>query len=100
MPLSNRPIASSPDEAIFDAFSQLSAGHISAVEKARLSTRHEGAKVSYEEVSNRGKTFAETLRVGWIKPRRFTLAGLLFQGAGPPLGRRSGPLIAQSTGRD
>ena len=38
--------------------------HISAVEKAGLSGLNEGAKVSYEEVANRGKTSAENLRVG------------------------------------
>jgi len=38
--------------------------HISAVEKAGLSSLNEGAKVSYEEMSNRGKTSAENLRVG------------------------------------
>jgi cold shock protein len=38
--------------------------HISAVEKAGLSTLNEGAKVSYEEMSSRGKTSAENLRVG------------------------------------
>ena len=38
--------------------------HISAVEKAGLSSLNEGAKVSYEEMSNRGRTFAENLRVG------------------------------------
>jgi CspA family cold shock protein len=38
--------------------------HISAVEKAGLSTLNEGAKVSYEETENRGKTSAENLRVG------------------------------------
>jgi cold shock protein len=38
--------------------------HISAVEKAGLSSLNEGAKVSYEEVSNRGKSSAENLRVG------------------------------------
>jgi cold shock protein len=37
--------------------------HISAVEKAGLSSLNEGAKVSYEEVSNRGKSSAENLRV-------------------------------------
>ena len=40
--------------------------HISAVEKAGLSTLNEGAKVSYEEISNRGKTSAENLR-SWVK---------------------------------
>jgi len=38
--------------------------HISAVEKAGLSNLNEGAKVSYEETSNRGKTSAENLRGG------------------------------------
>ena len=37
--------------------------HISAVERAGLSTLNEGAKVSYEEVENRGKTAAENLKV-------------------------------------
>ena len=37
--------------------------HISAVEKAGLSDLREGAKVSYEEVANRGKTSAENLRL-------------------------------------
>jgi CspA family cold shock protein len=38
--------------------------HISAVETAGLSSLNEGAKVSYEEVANKGKTSAENLRVG------------------------------------
>ena len=38
--------------------------HISAVEKAGLSTLNEGAKVSYEEEERRGKISAENLRVG------------------------------------
>jgi CspA family cold shock protein len=38
--------------------------HISAVERAGLSTLNEGAKVSYEEQENRGKVSAEYLRVG------------------------------------
>jgi cold shock protein len=38
--------------------------HISAVERAGLSTLNEGAKVSYEEKENRGKMSAENLRVG------------------------------------
>jgi CspA family cold shock protein len=38
--------------------------HISAVQKAGLSTLNEGAKVSYEVVANRGKESAENLRVG------------------------------------
>ena len=35
----------------------------SAVERAGLSSLNEGAKVSYEEINNRGKTAAENLRV-------------------------------------
>ena len=38
--------------------------HISAVEKAGLNTLNEGAKISYEEKENRGKSSAENLRVG------------------------------------
>ena len=38
--------------------------HISAVERAGLSSLNEGAKISYEEQENRGKTSAENLRVG------------------------------------
>ena len=38
--------------------------HISAVEKAGLSNLNEGAKVSYEIVSDRGKESAGNLRVG------------------------------------
>jgi cold shock protein len=38
--------------------------HISAVERAGLSSLNEGAKVSYEEMENRGKTSAENLRIG------------------------------------
>jgi CspA family cold shock protein len=38
--------------------------HISAVEKAGHGTLNEGTKVSYEEMSSRGKTSAENLRVG------------------------------------
>jgi CspA family cold shock protein len=38
--------------------------HISAVERAGLNGLNEGAKVSYEETENRGKTSAENLRVG------------------------------------
>jgi CspA family cold shock protein len=37
--------------------------HISAVEKAGYTGLVEGAKVSYEEVANRGKTSAENLRL-------------------------------------
>jgi CspA family cold shock protein len=38
--------------------------HISAVERAGLSSLNEGDKVSYEVVQNRGKESAENLRVG------------------------------------
>ena len=38
--------------------------HISAVERAGLSSLNEGAKVSYEIVSDRGKESAGNLRVG------------------------------------
>ena len=37
--------------------------HISAVERAGLNTLNEGAKVSFDVVSNRGKEAAENLRV-------------------------------------
>jgi CspA family cold shock protein len=37
--------------------------HISAVEKAGLSSLNEGQVVEYEEVANRGKTSAENLKV-------------------------------------
>ena len=38
--------------------------HISAVERAGLSSLNVGAKVSYEVVANRGKESAENLRLG------------------------------------
>jgi CspA family cold shock protein len=38
--------------------------HISAVERAGLSSLNEGAKVSYDVVANKGKEAAENLRVG------------------------------------
>jgi cold shock protein len=37
--------------------------HISAVEKAGLSTLNEGQQVEFEVVSNRGKSSAENLKV-------------------------------------
>ena len=37
--------------------------HISAVEKAGLSSLQEGAKVSFEIVANRGKDSAENLKI-------------------------------------
>ena len=37
--------------------------HISAVERAGLSSLNEGAKISYEIVANRGKEAAENLSV-------------------------------------
>ena len=38
--------------------------HISAVEKAGLSTLNKGQSVEYDEVPNKGKTSAENLKVG------------------------------------
>jgi CspA family cold shock protein len=37
--------------------------HISAVEKAGLSSLNEGQAVEYEEIANRGKTSAENLKI-------------------------------------
>jgi len=37
--------------------------HISAVERAGLSSLNDGQVVEYEEVSNKGKTSAENLKV-------------------------------------
>jgi CspA family cold shock protein len=37
--------------------------HISAVERAGLTTLNEGQTVEYEEVSNKGKTSADNLKV-------------------------------------
>jgi cold shock protein len=37
--------------------------HISAVERAGLSNHNEGQRLEYEEVSNKGKTSAENLKV-------------------------------------
>jgi cold shock protein len=37
--------------------------HVSAVERAGLSTLNEGQQVEYEIVSNRGKSSAENLKV-------------------------------------
>lgn len=37
--------------------------HISAVERAELSTLNEGAQVSFDVVQNRGKESAENLKV-------------------------------------
>ena len=37
--------------------------HISAVEKAGLSTLNEGQIIEYDEVVNRGKTAAENLKI-------------------------------------
>ena len=53
--------------------------HISAVEKAGLSSLNEGAKVSYEEMSNRGKTSAENLR-SRISFRRLASSELVSSG--------------------
>ena len=48
-----------PDDGSKDLFV-----HISAVERAGLSTLNKGAIVSYEAKENRGKMSAENLRVG------------------------------------
>jgi CspA family cold shock protein len=37
--------------------------HISAVERAGLSSLNEGQVIEYEEVANKGKTSAENLRI-------------------------------------
>ena len=37
--------------------------HISAVERAGLSTHHEGAVIEYELVANKGKQSAENIKV-------------------------------------
>ena len=37
--------------------------HISAVEKAGLTTLNEGQVIDYEEVANKGKTSADNLKV-------------------------------------
>ena len=47
-----------PDDGSKDVFV-----HISAVERAGLSTLNEGQRVEYELVTNRGKTSAENLKV-------------------------------------
>jgi len=47
-----------PDDGGKDVFL-----HISAVERAGLSTLNEGAKISYDVVSNRGKDAAENIKV-------------------------------------
>jgi CspA family cold shock protein len=47
-----------PDDGGKDVFL-----HISAVERAGLSTLNEGAKISYEVVANRGKESAENIKV-------------------------------------
>jgi len=63
--------------------------HISAVERAGLSSLNEGQVVEYEEVSNRGKTSAENLKVQRCFP--FSVAsirGLVFAFCQAP----SGPL--------
>ena len=47
-----------PDDGGKDVFL-----HISAVERAGLSSINEGAKISYDETENRGKTSAENIKV-------------------------------------
>jgi CspA family cold shock protein len=62
--------------------------HISAVEKAGLSSLNEGAKVSYEEINNRGKTSAENLesRIKLILSARWHLKWKRPQPGGRMLG--------------
>jgi len=47
-----------PDDGGKDVFV-----HISAVQKAGLTTLNEGQSIEYEEIANRGKTSAENLKV-------------------------------------
>jgi len=42
--------------------------HISAVERAGLSTLNEGQQVEYEIISDRGKESAGNLKVKWDRP--------------------------------
>jgi cold shock protein len=63
--------------------------HISAVEKAGLTNLNEGQSIEYEEVSNRGKTLAENLKVqrngrGPIGRIDISLASDSLSGAGSP----------------
>jgi CspA family cold shock protein len=48
--------------------------HISAVEKAGLSSLNEGQIVEYEEVANKGKTSAENLKVQRRPRLKFAVA--------------------------
>jgi cold shock protein len=76
-----------PDNGSKDVFV-----HISAVEKAGLSTLNEGAKASYEEVPNKGKTSAENFvgRVtseGHGEASQFTPGGSLRRVSVVPIAR-------------
>jgi len=56
-----------PDEGLWVSFSRRTAArdvfvHISAVERAGLSSLNEGQTVEYEVVSNRGKESADNLK--------------------------------------
>ena len=58
--------------------------HISAVERAGLSTLNEGQTVQFELVENRGKTSAETLKVKCPRgPRRLSASELVPPGLTP-----------------
>jgi small subunit ribosomal protein S21 len=57
--------------------------HISAVEKAGLSSLNEGQTVEYEVVSNRGKESADNLKTRWPRALHQQLAGA--SGAGSRL---------------
>ena len=50
--------------------------HISAVEKAGLSTLNEGQTIEYEEVPNKGKTSAEKLKI--VRPADDCRGGFLY----------------------
>jgi cold shock protein len=53
--------------------------HISAVERAGLSGLNEGQVIEYEEVSNKGKTSAENLKVQrWVLSRQKGRRAVLF----------------------
>ncbi len=75
--------------------------HISAVEKAGLSSLNEGAKVSYEEMENRGKTSAENLKsangLGFDRARSRYFSKIPVRA--PAVGARAGRSVAPNSGR-
>ena len=62
-----------PDDGSKDVFV-----HISAVERAGLSTLNEGQIVEYDLVSNRGKESAENLKVSRCRLARTSCGGSLL----------------------